>query len=333
METEIIKTIQEKFNLQKIDNSNNPSLFKRIISKLIKPKFIILFYGEVIGDKKSLNVNNCYKASEIKHNNDNDSLVFVSPNSYLEEQISNRQLIIYATGNVINGNDFVNNIQEHELQNSDLVALNYPNKINSSRDVINYYKAAINSLIESGYKPENITLKGHSMGAGLLSVALSEINLKSGQKFAAFDNYYGFTNPAESQLNKPGFVNKILLFIANNLFKATDFDINVKKVFDKAQLPVNKITLYRASNDNTILKDGLIATYVDNKNNNKNNNKYTVINVDGDHFVLPNDYLKPQVKIQSQTEESKVQMIQSTSFREALGKQNPNTQQLLTRKE
>jgi hypothetical protein len=125
--------------------------------------------------------------------NDKCSMVFAK-NQNIDNDITEKKLVINFGGNgepMLHRLDYLSRISDIS---SDIIFVSYPKGATSSQELVESGVSAVRRAINAGYKLENITIAGHSLGGAVGALVLQEMknHLNQEQKFACYINHRSF---------------------------------------------------------------------------------------------------------------------------------------------
>lgn len=179
-------------------------------------------------------------------------MIFASNNTQTQE-VKDRKLAINFGGNCELILDRVNQLNTLKSTN-DIIFVEYPKGATYSQELVDGGVSAVLRAIKAGYKPENITIAGHSLGGAVSALVLKEMknHLKEGEKFAEYINHRSFKDlgafvAAHAETDQYGWLRKSINFIAWAFRVQLDAEEAIK-----SGLPVNKITAHYDERDDLI---------------------------------------------------------------------------------
>ena len=185
---------------------------------------------------------------------DNDKCRMVLAwNQGQSEEVKDRKLVINFGGN---GQPILGRIYKLEnlKSNSDIIFVEYPKGATYSQELVDGGVSAVLRAINAGYKPENITIAGHSLGGAVGALVLRKMkhHLQQEQKFAEYINHRSFKDlgafvAAQAETSQDGWLRKTINLIAWAFRVQLDAEEAIK-----SGLPVNKITAHYDEKDEII---------------------------------------------------------------------------------
>ena len=141
-----------------------------------------------------------YTIQKIKYTiprNSNCEMIMAMNQNNKEDDISKRKLVITVGGNAMfPENSICNLISIKKDISNDLLAIGLPKKATSSAELVDATVSAMLRAKQAGYKIENITVAGHSLGGAITALALQKVKqyLEPNEKFAGYVNHRSFNN-------------------------------------------------------------------------------------------------------------------------------------------
>ena len=104
---------------------------------------------------------------------------FELTNTYKAKPLSERKIFLTFGGNCFNAKKTYTHYNAIlQLLDADIVMLDQPAHMTSTRTLIDNAKKTIQGLLDSGVKPENLTIHGFSLGGAIALIALSELKME-----------------------------------------------------------------------------------------------------------------------------------------------------------
>jgi hypothetical protein len=145
-------------------------------------------------------------------------------------------------------------------EQNDVMFVGYPKGATSSQEIVDACVAAIKRAMAAGYKPENISITGWSLGGAISAQVLKEMKpyLDEGQKFAGYVNDRSFTNLGDVITTPDGVMNRLL----NGLAGTLGLQLDAKQAITSG-LPVKQIKLSYDEEDDIINSQASLALYIE----------------------------------------------------------------------
>lgn len=199
---------------------------------------------------------------------------------------NNRKLVINFHGNDVDAQN--SQILDAALKAQDLtndfMAIDYPKKATSSKELVDAGVSAVLRAINAGYRPENITITGHSFGGAWSALVLKEMKnyLKKDEKFEGYVNHKSFTNigavavaqgnnthedlnadnNAKIQYQKEGFLSKSINFVGS----ICGLQFDGKSALNDKKLPVKQMKFYAGNADENVPSEASVAVAIEIEN-------------------------------------------------------------------
>jgi hypothetical protein len=176
--------------------------------------------------------------------------------------IDKRKLVISFGGNAMNARDMIfgflqsnaNNSRRHKV--CDFLAVDWPAYATTSEQLVNAGVSAVVRAIKAGYKPENISIAGHSLGGAVSAKVLEKMkqypDIMKNQKFAGYVNHRSFTKLGD--VKGGSFVNLIARIFSVQL--------DAESALQQDNLPVSQMKFYADNKDTVIKTEASIANKV-----------------------------------------------------------------------
>jgi hypothetical protein len=185
----------------------------------------------------------------------------------------NQKVLVVFSGNGISMHDILLNL-EHALENykeyDNVMFINYPANAFSEKKVIDYGYNAIKDLINTGYKPENIDVIGHSIGGAVSANVLQKLVKEDGVKVGNYVNINSFSKiskvlPFAPESMQEGKARKALSVLSSAVFAG--FELNAEKILnDKENSIAENMTVISAKGDEVIDEYASLSRKVENEN-------------------------------------------------------------------
>lgn len=174
----------------------------------------------------------------------------ITPASQQPVEAKYKKYIINFVGNVMGYEDIVANMQaDAEELDSNVIGFNFrgvsrsSSRARSQKDLLTDAIAQVQRLLDAGISPQNITLKGYSIGAGIASLAAHHFH-QQGHPINLFNDrsFSSLTNVVVGQIRKEGnpshietFRGKLLGWLAKPFIKLAlllaNWEINADDAF------------------------------------------------------------------------------------------------------
>jgi hypothetical protein len=151
-----------------------------------------------------------------------------------------------------------------------IMLINYPSHAFSQKKVIDYGYNAIKDLINTGYKPENIDVIGHSIGGAVSANVLQKLVKEDGVKVGNYVNINSFSKiskvlPFAPESMQEGKARKALSVLSSAVFAG--FELNAEKILnDKENSIAENMTVISAKGDEVIDEYASLSRKVENEN-------------------------------------------------------------------
>jgi hypothetical protein len=199
--------------------------------------------------------NNNFFHQEIKYGiprNDSCSMIF-TVNKNDTKAVEKRKLTIFFSGNgqtALSSLDGL--VRLHSMGNNnitnDVLFVDWPKGAKSSKELVNSGLQAVFRAISAGYKPENITISGFSLGGAVAAEVLKESKkyLEPNEKFHAYVNHRSFSDlesVVAGWISNVKVINFILKTIINGLLSLLGLNLDAGSAI-KSGLPVGRMKFY-----------------------------------------------------------------------------------------
>lgn len=146
--------------------------------------------------------------------------------------------------------DKIQSVQEKNATKNDVIFVGYPKGATSSQELVDGGVSAVLRAEAAGYKRENITINGWSLGGAISATVLEEIGKKhthpDNSKFASYTNDRSFKNLGSALTNTKGLGRAIL----NGLAWVLGIQLDAEKAIQS--IPIQHMTAIYAKNDDMI---------------------------------------------------------------------------------
>ena len=163
--------------------------------------------------------------------------------------------------------NFRTDIQD-QWKKHDHIWINYPTSISNMKDMVNHGESVIKHFINTlGYKPENITIIGYSLGGGVATEVMdrfSDTFKMNNQKFNAFYNINSFSKLSNVIKN----ILSVFRYIFYFEIKKNELD---STKICKPEFPVSNIIVLSNDNDKVIPKKASLNQFINEDKSKKNN--------------------------------------------------------------
>jgi hypothetical protein len=159
------------------------------------------------------------------------------------KSLQNRQIILYFAGSGEN-HDSLQNIEHNQ---DDIIFVDHPAYVMSTRTLVDNAKNIIKGLIKSGLDPEKLTIVGFSLGGAIALVALTELQKEDSnfRQIKEFKQFSSFTNLPTVVTEK-----QWLATLLKGLLKLLDLgDLDAKAAYDSGSIPAKKQSFYYNTKD------------------------------------------------------------------------------------
>lgn len=185
--------------------------------------------------------------------NDKCRMVFAK-NQNIDNDITEKKLVINFGGNGETMLGRLDDLSRISDISSDIIFISYPKGATYSQELVDGGVSAVLRAINAGYKPENITIAGHSLGGAVSALVLQEMknHLNQEQKFACYINHRSFKDlgafvAAHAKSSQDGWLRKAI----NGIAWAFRVQLDAESAI-KSGLPVEKIVAYYDEQDGVI---------------------------------------------------------------------------------
>lgn len=244
-------------------------------------------------------------------------------NSNNQAPIGERKLVISFTGNAIDArtNTLLFLEKQNELRSqakpiyqNDFLSVDWPAYATTSDQLVDAGVSAVIRAIKAGYKTENITIVGHSLGGAVSAKVLEKMKdypeVMQGQKFAGYVNHRSFSKIGDiiaAQVlfsmdnsllkNNKSFVettnNSWLAWFLNLIASLFGVQINSEKIFKDGDLPVSQMKFYADNKDEIINCGASIAQRIKQLSKRKIPTKIKMTSAHGHNNEFTNSLYKP----------------------------------------
>lgn len=208
-----------------------------------------------------------YKVSR----NNRCSMIFAYNKTQQSTNINEKNLVIHFEGCMGTPQWTIRNLRDIDEAgksvkiNNDILVVNWPKGAKTSEELVNAGLEALLRARQAGYKAENITISGYSLGGAVAAEVLKKAKkyLREDEKFRAYINHRSFTNLGEVIANHitSSKLNWLFSALINGLLNFLGLNLDAKSAV-RSVLPVEKMTFYYTPQDEIIKEKSLIAIAV-----------------------------------------------------------------------